>query len=165
MKAGTLSGLTAIAAVAAAASLAACNQRSPGSASNTSPTDTYSRSTDSTARASPSTGDAAPSDPSTAPSSMMASNSATAAPGTSVVPKSGPIGVAPDDTALNRQVKTALASEPALRSQSINVDSRNATVTLTGAVDSAASKARANEVAAGVNGVVAVVDHLTIKTS
>jgi len=70
-----------------------------------------------------------------------------------------------DDAALTTQVKTALQSEPALRSQSIDVDTKNATVTLTGAVDSAAAKAKANEVAAGVNGVSAVVDHLTIKAS
>ena len=95
----------------------------------------------------------------------MASNSATAAPGTSVTPSGEPSGGAADDTALTQQVKSALASEPALRSQSIEVDTQNATVTLTGAVDSAASKSRASEVAAGINGVVAVVDHLTIKAS
>jgi len=70
-----------------------------------------------------------------------------------------------DDASLTQQVKTALQGEPALRSQSIEVDSKNATVTLTGSVDSAASKAKANEVAAGVNGVVSVVDHLTIGAS
>ena len=70
-----------------------------------------------------------------------------------------------DDAALTAQVKTALQSEPALRSQTIDVDTKNATVTLTGSVDSAASKAKANEVAAGVSGVVAVVDHITIKAS
>ena len=34
-----------------------------------------------------------------------------------------------------------------------------------GSVDSAASKAKANEVAAGVSGVASVIDHLTIKAS
>jgi osmotically-inducible protein OsmY len=95
----------------------------------------------------------------------MAANGATAAPGTSATPGGGQAGAPVDDAALTQQVKTALEGEPALRSQSIDVDTRNATVTLTGSVDSAASKARANEVAAGVNGVVAVVDHLQIKAS
>jgi osmotically-inducible protein OsmY len=70
-----------------------------------------------------------------------------------------------DDAALTAQVKTALQSDPSLRSQSIEVDTKNATVTLSGAVDSAATKAKANEVAAAVNGVVAVVDHITVKAS
>ncbi|HYR00522.1 MAG TPA: BON domain-containing protein [Casimicrobiaceae bacterium] len=94
----------------------------------------------------------------------MAANSPTAAPNTATTP-SGQAAAPADDAALTQQVKTALQGDPALRSQTIDVDTRNATVTLTGSVDSAASKAKANEVAAGVNGVVAVVDHLQIRAS
>lgn len=148
MKPKTLSALTAVAAVAAATSLAACDQRSPGTASTT---DTLSRSTDSMARTSPPA--IAP-----APADKMATPSASS---TAVGKAAQPI----DDAALMQQVKTALASEPALRSQSIDVDAMNGTVTLSGAVDSAASKTRANEVAAGVIGVASVVDRLTVKAS
>jgi len=97
-------------------------------------------------------------------SSSMTGNTKAAPSDKSATPgKAGAPGN--DDAALTAQVKTALQGEPSLRSQSIDVDTKNATVTLTGAVDSAASKAKANEVAAGVNGVVAVVDHITIKAS
>jgi hyperosmotically inducible protein len=180
MKAGAISALAVITAFAAATSLAVCNRHSPGSASNTSSTDAYSRSSDSMARSPPSANAAAPSgtSPSSAPSRPtatngttspasggMASNGATPVPGRPMPASTSLTGGAADDAALTRQVRSALASEPALRSLAINVDTRHATVTLTGAVDSAASKARANEVAAGVNGVVAVVDHLTVRAS
>ena len=143
MNAKTLSGLTAIAVAAVSMSLGACDQRSPGSAS--------------TSGSAPATS-AQPSGPMTGtPAGQMATPSSPAGDKAAAG--------AVDDAALTAQVKSALQSEAALRSQAIDVDSKNATITLTGSVDSAASKARANEVAAGVNGVVAVVDQLTIKTS
>ena len=94
----------------------------------------------------------------------MTASSTTAAPNTATTP-TGQAPAPADDAALTQQVKTAPQGDPALRSQSIDVDTRNATVTLTGSVDSAASKAKANEVAAGVSGVASVIDHLTIKAS
>jgi hypothetical protein len=146
----TWSGVTAIVMAAASMSLAARDQRSPG--------------TDSTSRSSSAvTGTAAqPSDPMSG--SPPGSTAHQAHAQTVGVADKAAVGTV-DDAALTAQVKSALQSEPALRSQAIEVDSRNATVTLTGAVDSAASKARANELAASVNGVVAVVDQLTITAS
>ena len=143
MIAKTLSGVTAIVLSAASMSLAAFDQRGPG--------------TDSTSRASSTLTDARAQPSSTMvglpADQMTAADQANKAAG------------AIDDAALVAQVKLALQSEPALRSQAIEVDSNNATVTLSGAVDSAASKVRASELAASVNGVVAVVDQLTIKAS
>jgi hyperosmotically inducible periplasmic protein len=152
MKAMTQSALAVVSALAVATSLAACNQSTPGKDSMSS-----SRSTPSAS----STADTSSTmTPAPAPSAATDSSQKVAAADTS--PKGTPGN---DDAALTAQVKTALQSEPALRAQSIDVDTKNATVTLTGAVDSAASKAKANEVAASVNGVSAVVDHLTIKAS
>ncbi len=69
-----------------------------------------------------------------------------------------------DDSALTAKVKAALLAEPGLRSLQIGVDTKNATVTLSGSVDTAASKERAKEVAGGVAGVASVVDQLTVKS-
>ena len=151
MKAMTQSALAVVSALAVATSLAACNQSGPGkdSMSSRSTPDTSSTANTSSTMT-----------PAPAPSAAMDSSQKMAAADTS--PKATPGN---DDAALTTQVKTALQSEPVLRSQSIDVDTKNATVTLTGAVDSAAAKAKANEVAAGVSGVTAVVDHLTIKAS
>lgn len=152
MKAMTQSALAVVSALAVATSLAACNQSTPGkdsmSSSRSTPNASSTADTSSTMTPAP------------APSAATDSSQKVAAADTS--PKGTPGN---DDAALTAQVKTALQSEPALRAQSIDVDTKNATVTLTGAVDSAASKAKANEVAASVNGVSAVVDHLTIKAS
>ena len=63
-----------------------------------------------------------------------------------------------------RRSLAALLAEPGLRSLQIGVDTKNATVTLSGSVDTAASKERAKEVAGGVAGVASVVDQLTVKS-
>jgi hyperosmotically inducible periplasmic protein len=69
-----------------------------------------------------------------------------------------------DDSALTAKVKAALIAEPGLKSLDISVDTKNAAVTLSGSVDSLASRDRAKEVASGVAGVATVVDQMTIKT-
>jgi osmotically-inducible protein OsmY len=61
-------------------------------------------------------------------------------------------------------VKAALLAEPGLSSLQISVDTKNATVTLSGAVDTANSRDRAKQVASTVAGVTSVVDQLTVKS-
>jgi len=70
-----------------------------------------------------------------------------------------------DDTAITAKVKSALMAEPGLKSLKIDVDTKNATVTLSGSVDSDASRAKAKQVAQSVSGVSSVVDQLTVKSS
>ncbi|MEO8738682.1 MAG: BON domain-containing protein [Casimicrobiaceae bacterium] len=69
-----------------------------------------------------------------------------------------------DDSAITAKVKAALLAEPGLSSLQIGVDTKNATVTLTGAVDTATSRDRAKQVASSVAGVSSVVDQLTVKS-
>lgn len=74
------------------------------------------------------------------------------------------MATAVDDSTLTAKVKAALMAEPGLRSLQISVDTKNAAVTLSGSVDTAASKDRAKEVASSVAGVATVVDQLTVKS-
>ena len=69
-----------------------------------------------------------------------------------------------DDTAITAKVKTALVSEPGLKSTSIDVTTQGAVVTLSGEVPSALEKARAVQIAENVDGVKSVVDHITAKS-
>jgi hyperosmotically inducible periplasmic protein len=69
-----------------------------------------------------------------------------------------------DDSALTAKVKAALIAEPGLKSLQISVDTKNAAVTLTGAVDSTVSRDKAKEVASSVAGVTTVIDQLTVKS-
>lgn len=125
-------GVTTIAAIAAAVSMAACDQRSSGPGAQRSGT------------------------PMTAAPAPDASQKIAAA--------TDKVAAAVDDGTVTAKVKAALLAEPALRSMQIGVDTKNGAVTLSGAVDSAASRDRAKDVAASVGGVVTVVDQLTIKT-
>jgi len=70
-----------------------------------------------------------------------------------------------DDTALTAKVKAAILAEPGLRSLQIGVETRNAVVTLSGAVDSPPLKERARQVAQSVAGVRDVVDNVVAKTA
>jgi hyperosmotically inducible protein len=74
------------------------------------------------------------------------------------------VAAAVDDSALTAKVKAALLAEPGLRSAQISVDTKNAAVTLSGSVNSPASKDRAKEVASSVAGVATVVDQLSVKS-
>ena len=68
-----------------------------------------------------------------------------------------------DDTTLTTSVKTALAKEKASSLTRVDVDTVKGVVTLTGVVPTAADKARAVEIARGVNGVKKVVDNLQVQ--
>ena len=68
------------------------------------------------------------------------------------------------DAALTAKVKSALAADVGLKTLKIDVDSMGNTVTLKGAVDSAETKKRAEEVARKVDGVATVRNELTVRS-
>ena len=69
-----------------------------------------------------------------------------------------------DDAAITAKVKTAIMAEPGLKSTDINVDTKDAVVTLTGTVPSAPLKDRAKEIATNVSGVKSVQDNLVAQS-
>jgi osmotically-inducible protein OsmY len=68
-----------------------------------------------------------------------------------------------DNTVITTRVKTALLSEPALKSFQIGVKSFKDTVQLSGFVDSTASAALAGRITAAVPGVASVKNDLIVK--
>ena len=64
---------------------------------------------------------------------------------------------------ITTKVTAKFADEKILKDSKINVDTSNRVVTLKGAVPSAAAKSRAATIARGTEGVVSVVDQLTVK--
>ncbi len=69
-----------------------------------------------------------------------------------------------DDAAITAKVKTAIMAEPGLKATEINVDTKDAVVTLTGTVPSAPLKDRAKEIATSVSGVRSVQDNLVTQS-
>ena len=69
------------------------------------------------------------------------------------------------DAAITAKVKAAILSEPGLKSLQINVDTKNATVTLSGNVDSDMLRDRAKQIAMSTEGVRDVVDNLSVKAA
>ena len=69
-----------------------------------------------------------------------------------------------DDAAITAKVKTAIMAEPGLKAMDINVDTKDAVVTLTGTVPSAPLKDRAKEIATNVSGVKSVQDNLVTQS-
>ncbi|HEY2863075.1 MAG TPA: BON domain-containing protein [Casimicrobiaceae bacterium] len=76
---------------------------------------------------------------------------------------SSKVAMAADDTAITTKVKAALVAEPGLKSTDINVDTKDATVTLSGTVASNELRDRAKQVASSTSGVKNVVDNLVVK--
>lgn len=68
-----------------------------------------------------------------------------------------------DNSVITSKVKTAIFSEPTLKSLQINVDSFKGEVQLSGFVDTAANVKRAGEVAGGIEGVISVKNDLVVK--
>ena len=68
------------------------------------------------------------------------------------------------NAALTAKVKSALAADVGLRTLKIDVDSMGNTVTLKGAVDSADTRRRVEEVARKVDGVATVRNELTVRS-
>jgi osmotically-inducible protein OsmY len=74
------------------------------------------------------------------------------------------VAIVADDTAITAKVKAAILAEPGLKTLQINVDTKDATVTLTGNVDSDMLRDRAKQIAMSTEGVKNVVDNLSVKT-
>jgi len=70
-----------------------------------------------------------------------------------------------DDTMITTKVKAALLAEPGLKSAQINVATKDATVTLSGAVDSDIIRDRAKQIALSTEGVKNVVDNMSPKSA
>jgi hyperosmotically inducible protein len=75
------------------------------------------------------------------------------------------IGTHIDDAGITAAVKTAFATDPDVRALSIDVDTRDGVVTLSGRVGSAAERARAEDIARRTDGVKAVHNELTVGNS
>ena len=75
------------------------------------------------------------------------------------------IATTADDSAITAKVKAAILAEPGLKSLEISVDTKNATVTLSGNVDSNMLRDRAKQIAMATEGVRSVVDNLSVKAS
>jgi len=96
--------------------------------------------------------------PSGAPADKSASS--TTSPSNTAADK---IGSTVDDASITAKVKAAILAEPGLKSLSINVDTKDATVTLSGNVASDQLRDRAKQIAMSTEGVKNVVDNLTVK--
>jgi hyperosmotically inducible protein len=69
----------------------------------------------------------------------------------------------PDDATLAANVKTQITADATLAKSVINVTAKDGVVTLTGNANSDAEKAKAEQIAKGVDGVKSVVNSLTVK--
>jgi hyperosmotically inducible periplasmic protein len=69
----------------------------------------------------------------------------------------------PDDATITSNVKAKLAADSSLASSTINVDTKEGVVTLTGMVNTEADKGKAEQLAKSVEGVKSVTNSLTVK--
>lgn len=77
--------------------------------------------------------------------------------------KNRPVGVVIDDSLITTKAKAAIFGTPDLKTLQISVETRQGEVTLSGMVDSAAAKMKAEEVVKSVEGVSAVTNNLEVK--
>lgn len=80
------------------------------------------------------------------------------------LPPVTPVTEALTDAGITARVKSTVLASPVVTGLRIDVDTRDRVVTLTGAVSSAAEKARVLEVARGVENVIRVEDRLTLRS-
>lgn len=83
--------------------------------------------------------------------------------GCASTPKRESSGQYVDDSVITTKVKAAILDESSLKVLQINVETFKGVVQLSGFVDSAQSKSKAGEVAAGVKGVKSVKNDLAVK--
>lgn len=69
-----------------------------------------------------------------------------------------------DDSAISAKVKTAFAQDPGVRAVDVKVDTHLGVVQLSGWADTAAEKARAEQLAKAVPGVKSVQNKIELKT-
>lgn len=77
--------------------------------------------------------------------------------------KNRPVGAVIDDSLITTKAKAAIFGTPDLKTLQISVETRQGEVTLSGMVDSAAAKMKAEEVVKSVEGVSAVTNNLEVK--
>ena len=70
-----------------------------------------------------------------------------------------------DDSVVTAKVKAKLVDDPVTKAYQINVETFKGTVQLSGFVDTAEQKTRAEQLAASVSGVMAVKNNITLKTA
>ena len=70
-----------------------------------------------------------------------------------------------DDATTTTKVKAAFVKDPLVKALDVKVDTFKGTVQLSGFVDTSEQKTRAEQVAAGVAGVAAVKNNITVKTA
>ena len=70
-----------------------------------------------------------------------------------------------DDATTTTKVKAAFVKDPLVKALDVKVDTFKGTVQLSGFVDTAEQKVRAEQIAAGINGVTAVKNNITLKTT
>jgi hyperosmotically inducible periplasmic protein len=70
-----------------------------------------------------------------------------------------------DDATTTTKVKAAFVKDPVVSAMDVKVDTFKGAVQLSGFVDTAEQKARAEQIAAGVTGVSAVKNNITVKTA
>jgi len=70
-----------------------------------------------------------------------------------------------DDAAITAKIKGALLEDPAVSGLAVNVDTYKGVVQLSGFVDTAQQKSRAEQIAHNVPGVSSVQNRLTVKTN
>jgi hyperosmotically inducible protein len=131
--------LAALAIVAAAALLSACDKK-------TTVTDVPAGSNSTTSS-------------STSVSASPAASNAMAATASAMNNAGDAVG----DAAVTGKVKSALIADPDVKALQIDVDTKNGVVTLTGSADKSANVDRAVTVAKGVEGVKSVDSKLTVK--
>ena len=68
-----------------------------------------------------------------------------------------------DDATITTRVKTAFAQDPGVKAIDVKVDTFKSTVQLNGFVNTAEEKARAEQIARGIQGVTNVQNNLTVK--
>lgn len=87
------------------------------------------------------------------------------APGCSKTPTRQSTGEFVDDAVVTTKVKAALAQDPGVKARDVKVDTFKGTVQLSGFVDSAEQKKRAEEIARGVDGALQIENKIVLKTS
>jgi hypothetical protein len=143
-------------ALAAAGVLSACGDNVDDRTAGERVDDTVARAKG----ASP--GVAAPAQSTPALPAPSAANPAANAPDTSVMGAAPAAADRAPDAQITARVSQAIASEKDLRGLRVDVDTREGVVTVSGAVPSAAAKARITEVAKSVKDVRSVNDQLTL---
>lgn len=74
------------------------------------------------------------------------------------------VGQNVDDAAISAKVKTAFAQDPGVKAIDVKVDTFKGAVQLSGWVNTAEEKARAEQIAKGIAGVKSVENKITLKT-